>query len=127
MIFIEILYALIAVFCVLTVYAFLDTNNRLYGNLIAEFFAVILAFFIAANAIMGNVVSHDLVQTTTISNKSPDGTFVNSTIAYTDATYTVQDVSLMGIFAFAGAILGIHWLLAIVEAVRESYGGERDV
>ena len=118
MIFIEVFYALIGVFLALTAYAFYDTENRLYGNLIAEFIVVVLAFYIAVLAITGTIVDHNVVANGTVANVSSP--FINTTYSWVDENVAPQNTAIMGIFMFAGSVLGIHWLLLIVEAVRET-------
>lgn len=126
MMLLGVFYVLIVAFIGLVAYAFIDTENRLYGNLIAEFIAIVLAFFLAANAITGNIVDHAVVQNGTATNVSSP--YINTTYAHIDAIYPIQNPAVTALFSLVGLFLGIHFLRGAWEAVQETHesGGEWD-
>jgi hypothetical protein len=113
----EILYALLVADIVFTIYAWLDTDNRLYTNIIALVFAAVISFYIAIALVTGTTAIHDVVTVATASNTT--GNWTNVSYVYTDDTFALQNPGLMWLAGLLGILQTIFVMLMVADAVVE--------
>jgi hypothetical protein len=97
-------------------YTFYDNENRLYGNIITGFIAVILTFVLAIFSIVNNTGYWSSV----IASTEYNATTGITTYVYTDHWYTFQDPSLMWVWILVGIVVMLFTFLFVYEAVVES-------
>jgi len=103
---------------VLSVYSFLDNQNRIFGHIFTGVTATILWFLLGVNVMGGNV--GDVVPVAT--NQTTNNTSLS--YSYTTITIPMMDTGLGWVFVFLGVVMLIVTLLAVIEIVGEMAGGE---
>lgn len=106
-------WGLVAVAAVLTVYSFIDNNNRILGHVFSAGIAMVLLFLLGVTMITGNVGEVHAV--------AVNETTVNSTLSYTYSTVEVasQDTGVGYLFVFFGVGMLIYFILLMLEIISD--------
>lgn len=135
MIPISLFNVLIAVMVLLVIYSFVDTRNKLYGNIVAAFLAALLGVFLGVVIVIG-IVQYDpavigigqfvYVNTTTSEGQNISYTNVSTYVATCDTcTVPIFDPAVGYIILLFGVIMMIYALLMIYEAYID-YKSDRE-
>lgn len=106
-------WALAAIGGVLTLYVFVDSENRIMGHIFAAIVATVLFFLLGVTIITGNVGDVHAV--------ASNQTTINATLeyAYSTVSVPVQDTAIGYLFIFMGVFMLIVTVLAGLEIVSE--------
>jgi len=103
---------------VLSIYTFLDNQNRVFGHIFCGVAATIMWFLLGVNVMGGNVG-----ETVPVASNL---TTENATVAYTYTSITVpmMDTGIGWVFIFFGVVMILITLLAVIEVIDELTGGD---
>jgi uncharacterized integral membrane protein len=110
-------WVLAVIGAIFAAYAFVDNSNRIMGHIITGILATIIFFLLALTMIAGNVADVQSVAITQVTN--------NTTVDYTYSTVEIpmQDIPVGYAFLFAGVIMLVITVLAVLELMSDMVHG----